>query len=95
MEKNLDKVLDDVVNSENVTGCIVSDEQGLCLGIRGNASSDSCGILKSLADQAKKLDPTMDGGATVILENSEKQFIIKSNDKLVLSVYKNVVGSNQ
>ncbi|CAG9567575.1 unnamed protein product [Danaus chrysippus] len=41
MEKELDKVVEEIMSTPNVNGCLVADHQGLCLASKGSAHVDS------------------------------------------------------
>lgn len=56
---------------------------------KGVANSESSGLITAVAEIAKKLHPN-ESEPAIILENNEKQCIIKSNDKLVVSIYTNL-----
>lgn len=62
-----------------------------CLKIvKGNVSSDSSGILTAIAEQARHLSPSSKEYPVVILETNDKQCILQSNDKLVVSIIKSL-----
>ncbi|XP_048507256.1 ragulator complex protein LAMTOR5 homolog isoform X2 [Athalia rosae] len=69
MERNLERTMDNVTNVEGVIGCILADRQGLCLGAKGSASSESAGLIAAIADEAAKLEP--DSKAPVIALESD------------------------
>ncbi|EFN64546.1 Splicing factor, arginine/serine-rich 1 [Camponotus floridanus] len=57
MERNLVKTLDDMYTKEGVIGCILVDHSGLCLGVKGDASSDSAGLIAAISGLVAKLEP--------------------------------------
>jgi len=70
MERNLDRLLDELAQTPDVTGVLCADNQGLCLGDRGK-SSNLCGEIVALAKKASMLEP---GGPapTILLESSNR-----------------------
>ncbi|RLU20253.1 hypothetical protein DMN91_006860 [Ooceraea biroi] len=72
MERNLEKTLDDTYNQEGIVGCILTDRAGLCLGVKGNASSDSAGLIAAVADQVAKLEPK--SGVPIISLQNDNRF---------------------
>lgn len=89
MEKNLETTLDDVNSTEGMIGCILADEAGLCLGVKGDASIDSAGVLVAIADQVAKLEP--ESAAPVIsLQNDSRKCLIQRKGRLVGGIYKYV-----
>ncbi|XP_020278971.1 ragulator complex protein LAMTOR5 homolog [Pseudomyrmex gracilis] len=89
MERNLEKTLDDAYNEEGIIGCILADHAGLCLGVKGNASSDSAGVIAAIADQVAKLEPRSEI-PIISLQNDNKQCIIRRKDPVVGAIYKDV-----
>ncbi|XP_076241371.1 late endosomal/lysosomal adaptor, MAPK and MTOR activator 5 [Calliopsis andreniformis] len=89
MERNLEAALDEVNNTEHMIGCILADEAGLCLGVKGDASIDSAGILVAIADQVAKLEP--ESPAPIIsLQNDNRKCLIQRKGRLVGGIYKYV-----
>ncbi|KAJ8729732.1 hypothetical protein PYW08_001313 [Mythimna loreyi] len=52
MEKELDRVVEEIMSTPNVSGCLVADHQGLCLAAKGTAHVDSAGIVVAISEQA-------------------------------------------
>ncbi|XP_031623274.1 uncharacterized protein LOC116340765 [Contarinia nasturtii] len=75
MEKEIEKVLDDTIANENIVACLSANRHGLCIGARGNISSQSSGLLVALLDQAQKLEP-QSGPPVVVLETSKNTCLI-------------------
>ncbi|CAL7937706.1 unnamed protein product [Xylocopa violacea] len=89
MERNLEKTLEDVNNTEGIIGCILADHAGLCLGAKGYASTNSAGIIAAIADQAAKLEP--DSPAPIIsLQNENRKCLIQRQVAVVGAIYKDV-----
>ncbi|XP_011346874.1 ragulator complex protein LAMTOR5 homolog isoform X2 [Ooceraea biroi] len=89
MERNLEKTLDDTYNQEGIVGCILTDRAGLCLGVKGNASSDSAGLIAAVADQVAKLEPKS-GVPIISLQNDNRHCIIHRKGPVVGAIYKDV-----
>ncbi|XP_012222986.1 ragulator complex protein LAMTOR5 [Linepithema humile] len=88
MEQNLEQILDDVHNVDNVEGCILADNNGLCLGAKGYASSDSAGLITAVMDLVVKLEPKSEI-PIVSLQNDNRQCIIHRKEAVVAAIYKN------
>ncbi|XP_063229919.1 ragulator complex protein LAMTOR5-like [Bacillus rossius redtenbacheri] len=87
MEKHLESCMDEITKSPGVTGCILADNQGLCLGVRGKASCQSSGIIAAIASQAARLEP----GAkppVVSLENDSRQCLMQQSGAITAAIYK-------
>ena len=89
MERNLETTLDDVNNTESTIGCVLADEAGLCLGVKGDASIDSAGILVAIADQVAKLEPESPA-PIVSFQNDNRMCLIQRKGRLVGGIYKHV-----
>lgn len=89
MERNIEKAMDDVCSSEGVTGVILTDYAGLCLGVKGNATTDSAGIVAAIADQASKLEPNSPA-PIVSLQSENRQCIIQREGAVVGAIYKTI-----
>ncbi|XP_066946360.1 ragulator complex protein LAMTOR5 [Macrobrachium rosenbergii] len=87
MEKSLEKCLDDVYHSTGVSGVLCADSQGLCLGVRGKASSSSSGVISSLANKAAMLEPG-NSQPVILLESDNSQCLIHRNNGVTLAIYK-------
>ncbi|XP_018340121.1 PREDICTED: uncharacterized protein LOC108747247 isoform X2 [Trachymyrmex septentrionalis] len=74
MERNLVKTLDDTHDKEGIIGCILADHAGLCLGVKGDASSDSAGLIAAIADLVAKLEPKS-GSPIISLQNDNKNLL--------------------
>ncbi|XP_042209709.1 ragulator complex protein LAMTOR5-like [Homarus americanus] len=87
MEKPLEKCLDELSHSAGVSGVLCADSQGLCLGVRGKASSTSSGMISALADRAAMLEPGSPP-PVILLETDNSQCLIHRNSGVTLAVYK-------
>ncbi|XP_035735198.1 uncharacterized protein LOC118447402 [Vespa mandarinia] len=91
MEKNIEKTLDEVKNNEAIIGCILVDRAGLCLGVKGNASSDSAGIIAAIADQVAKLE--LDSTCPIItIQNDNRKCLIQRQGPIVGAIYKHIAN---
>lgn len=89
MERSLEKTLDDINNTEGIIGCILADHTGLCLGAKGNASTDSAGIIAAIADQVAKLEPKLPA-PIISLQNENRKCLIQRQGPVVGAIYKDV-----
>lgn len=58
---------------------------------KGDPNPQSSGLLTAIANLAKKLHPN-ETEPIIILEKNKKQCLIQANDKVVLSMYKNIAS---
>lgn len=87
MEKDLDRVVDEIISTPNVKGCLVADHQGLCLAARGTAHVDSAGIIVAVSEQACKIEPNLKP-PTVCLETDKKQCLIQRHGTITGAIFK-------
>ncbi|XP_053670587.1 uncharacterized protein LOC128720912 [Anopheles nili] len=71
MEQQVEHVLDKIMEVPGNIGCILANNQGLCLGAKGNASEHSAGIIVAISDLASTLDPGC-GSPVISLESNDK-----------------------
>uniref|UniRef100_A0AAG5CVP0 Late endosomal/lysosomal adaptor and MAPK and MTOR activator 5 n=1 Tax=Anopheles atroparvus TaxID=41427 RepID=A0AAG5CVP0_ANOAO len=83
MEQQVDAILEKVMEVPGNVGCILANNQGLCLGAKGNASENSAGIIVAISDLASKLDPNCN--APVIS--------LESNDKICMIHKEGITGA--
>ncbi|GIY59655.1 hypothetical protein CDAR_368431 [Caerostris darwini] len=87
MEKNLHKVLDDVMSKPGVTGVLCADENGLCLGSKGSVDSSISGSLVNLMQFATKLEtPKI---PILRLESDSKDILVRSDGGFTLAIVRN------
>lgn len=86
MEKNLHKVLDEVMNKPGVTGVLCADENGLCLASKGTADRLTSGSLVNLMQYAKKLEPAV---PVVALESESKEILLRTDGGFTLAILRN------
>lgn len=87
MEKSIDQCLTTTCSKDGVIGCIVSDQQGLCLGVKGKASIGSSGVITAIADQAAKLEPNSEN-PIIVLENDNSQCLIQRAHRATVAIFK-------
>uniref|UniRef100_A0A182VQ39 Late endosomal/lysosomal adaptor and MAPK and MTOR activator 5 n=1 Tax=Anopheles minimus TaxID=112268 RepID=A0A182VQ39_9DIPT len=83
MEHPVDSILDKVMDVPGNIGCLLANSQGLCLGVKGNASEQSAGIIVAISDLASKLDPS----------NSSPVISLESNDKICMIHKHGITGA--
>ncbi|XP_053696290.1 ragulator complex protein LAMTOR5 homolog [Sabethes cyaneus] len=88
MEEQVDQILDKVMTTPGNLGCLLANNQGLCIGARGNVSEKSAGIIVAISEQAAKLDPNCNA-PVVSLEVGDRMCIIHKNG-ITGAVYKNI-----
>ncbi|KFM77170.1 Hepatitis B virus X-interacting protein-like protein, partial [Stegodyphus mimosarum] len=87
MEKNLHKVLDDVLNKPGVTGVLCADGNGLCLASRGVVDCSASGSLVHLMQLSSKLEPSK--VPILRLQSDTKDILVQSEGGLTLAVVRN------
>lgn len=88
MERQLEKIMEELTQVNDVTGCLLTDHQGLCLGAKGKATVESAGLIRAIADQVSRLEP--DSKHPIIMfESDNKQCIIQSRGNITAAIYKN------
>ncbi|XP_075991292.1 late endosomal/lysosomal adaptor, MAPK and MTOR activator 5 [Anticarsia gemmatalis] len=87
MEKELDRVVEEIMSTPNVSGCLVADHQGLCLAAKGSAHVDSAGIIVAISEQACKIQPNLKP-PTVCLETEKKQCLIQRHGTITGAIFK-------
>lgn len=87
MEKELDRVIEEIMATPNVNGCLVADYQGLCLAAKGTVHVDSAGIIVAISEQACKIQPNLKP-PTVCLETDKRQCLIQRHGTITGAIYK-------
>ncbi|XP_017776451.1 PREDICTED: ragulator complex protein LAMTOR5-like [Nicrophorus vespilloides] len=87
MEKPLERVMEEILNTTDVFGCVFADHQGLCLGVKGRASTESAGVIGAIAEEASKLEPNS-RPPVIVLESENKMCIIQRNGTITGAIYK-------
>lgn len=87
MEKNLHKVLDDLLSKPEVSGVLCADENGLCLASKGVIERTTSGSLVHLMQLASKLEPS--NNPILRLESDAKDILVQSEGGLTLAVVRN------
>ncbi|XP_044736367.1 uncharacterized protein LOC123298433 [Chrysoperla carnea] len=93
MEKKLDKVMDDILSHEGVTGCLFADQLGLCLGAKGNVSTAASGLIVVLAEIAGHLESNQSNSTNsrqpvISLESDNKKCLIQRNGNITGVIFK-------
>jgi len=79
------QTLANVVQS-GVTGALIADAHGLCIGAKGNAASKSSGFYKAMIDRGKLL---FDGELPqIIIETESQNIFVHNQDNLTIVIHK-------
>eukprot|EP00008_Paramoeba_atlantica_P008664 CAMPEP_0201492216 /NCGR_PEP_ID=MMETSP0151_2-20130828/32240_1 /ASSEMBLY_ACC=CAM_ASM_000257 /TAXON_ID=200890 /ORGANISM="Paramoeba atlantica, Strain 621/1 / CCAP 1560/9" /LENGTH=90 /DNA_ID=CAMNT_0047878903 /DNA_START=54 /DNA_END=326 /DNA_ORIENTATION=+ len=78
MEVPLTEALRNVTKEDGVTGAVVSDAHGLCIGTSGNAKQNSSGFIKAIANDAHELSG--EHSFTVSIETTTQNILIRDID---------------
>ncbi|XP_071960928.1 ragulator complex protein LAMTOR5-like [Antedon mediterranea] len=88
MENELDTQLEKTMAAPGVSGVICTDQQGLCLGVKGEALLESAGLVTALAQQATLLSTDGSKVPVVCLEYDKGNILIKSEKGVSMAVRK-------
>ncbi|XP_052868031.1 uncharacterized protein LOC128273990 [Anopheles cruzii] len=75
MEQQVETILEKVMEVPGNVGCLLANNQGLCLGAKGNASEHSAGLIVAISNLASQLDPKC-SAPVVSLESSDRICLI-------------------
>jgi len=89
MERELDEKMASIMGKQGVVGAIAVDKKGLTLSASGVARPEMSGIISSIADQARKLEPTSTVNPVVRLESDQGYCLIQKKGEFTLGVFKN------
>ncbi|KAJ6637390.1 Ragulator complex protein LAMTOR5 [Pseudolycoriella hygida] len=88
MEQDIDNVLKGIMSSSTTVGCLVANNQGLCIEKRGDISPNTAGLATAILCQASKLEPNSNA-PIVALETGKKTCLIHKHG-ITGVVYKEV-----
>ncbi|ORY31184.1 hypothetical protein BCR33DRAFT_857137 [Rhizoclosmatium globosum] len=93
METALNRTLDEIAATDKVKSVLATDEEGLCLGVRGKATPSTSGTILSIASRASRIEKllasslglTVDtstrlGDVTVLIETDQSHILIRQDD---------------
>ncbi|KAK9500727.1 hypothetical protein O3M35_001933 [Rhynocoris fuscipes] len=93
MEDTLFKQFKDILDTDNVTGCVLADNHGLCLLSSPNISHETAGIVSAIAQYASKIEPD-NSNPVICLEGTKRQCLIKNENSITSAIFKNEVNEN-
>jgi len=70
------------MNKPGITGVLIADQNGLCLGSRGSLDSSTCGSLVHLMQMALKLEPPK--SPVLKLETESSSISVKSDGNIFI-----------
>nr|CAI5853896.1 unnamed protein product [Callosobruchus analis] len=89
MEKKLETVMEELITRPGVIGCIFADHQGLCLGVKGKASTESAGVIHAIAEEAARLEPKSKP-PVILLENDNRSCVLTTTGTLTGAIFKSL-----
>ncbi|XP_056649143.1 uncharacterized protein LOC130904024 [Diorhabda carinulata] len=89
MDKNLEHVLEELINTPGVYGCVLADEHGLCLGNKGETSTTTAGIIGAIAEESLKLEPNSKP-PIIHFENDNRSCTIQRIGTITGAIFKNL-----
>jgi len=95
MERELDQKMNMIMSKPGVVGVTCVDKRGLCLSAKGVANAEMSGVLCSIADQARKLDPTSTATPIIRLESNEGYCLVQKKGDFALGIFKTHNYSNK
>ncbi|CAG7721792.1 unnamed protein product [Allacma fusca] len=88
MEAQLEDQLNAIMARPGVVGVTCVDKRGLCLSAKGIASPNMSGVLSSIADQARKVDPANSSSPIVRLESDQGYCLVQKRSDFTLGIFK-------
>jgi len=88
MERKLEEKMAGIMSKPGVVGAICVDNKGLTLSASGVARPEMSGIISSIADQARKLEPTSTVNPVIRLESEQGYCLIQKKGEFTLGIYK-------
>lgn len=92
MEQDIDTVLNDTKELPQNIACLTADSQGLTIGVRGDVSPQSAGVLVAILDQAAKLEPNQKP-PVVSIESKDKVCLIHKEQRVAGVIIKQLQHS--
>ncbi|XP_050502631.1 uncharacterized protein LOC126881938 [Diabrotica virgifera virgifera] len=89
MEKNLEHSMGQLINTPGVYGCVFADRHGLCLGMKGETSTNSAGIIGAIAEEALKIEPNSKP-PVIHFENDNRSCTIQRIGTITGAIFKNL-----
>ena len=83
MESLLSGIVD---SSDEVTGVVCNDVNGLCLGAKGQVNREKSGFLTSVARRASQLEVDSLDTPMVVIESQTSSILVKEYDGLTVAV---------
>ncbi|KAK6176509.1 hypothetical protein SNE40_014778 [Patella caerulea] len=90
MEKSLEKHLEETFKIPGVSSVICTDEQGLCLGLKGSCHANVAGPIATLAKQADQLRRTTNAPnpPSICIESEAGSVLIGKKDDITMAIFK-------
>ncbi|KAB7499749.1 Ragulator complex protein LAMTOR5 [Armadillidium nasatum] len=70
MEATFDNRLNEISEAPGVLGVLCSDHQGLCLGVRGKAVNNNCGLIANIANLVSEIEPQNEEEPVILLDSN-------------------------
>jgi len=88
MEKQLEDRMSGIMSKPGVVGAICVDKKGLTLSVSGVARPEMSGIISSIADQARKLEPSSSVNPVIRLESDQGYCLIQKKGDFTMGIFK-------
>jgi len=88
MERELESKLDAIMAKPGVVGVACVDRRGLCVSAKGVGVTYDTGVISSLADHARKLDPTSSASPIIRLESDHGYCLVQKREEFALAIFK-------
>ncbi|ORX75989.1 hypothetical protein BCR32DRAFT_284675 [Anaeromyces robustus] len=87
MENQFENTIQKYSSMENVKGILVTDNNGLCLGSKGNIKSNSAAYVSSLINRATEI--SLDSSKPIIsIDTDNTNFLISSENDITVALAK-------
>ncbi|CAO3643815.1 unnamed protein product [Cunninghamella echinulata] len=92
MDTDLNSKLDNIANKEGVKGVLITDEMGLCLGVRGIAKAENAAFITSIANASRSLQEqheleTKTEYPTITVDYENMKVAIKPHGSFTLAIF--------
>ncbi|XP_014239630.1 uncharacterized protein LOC106661040 [Cimex lectularius] len=87
MEAGLVTAFNEIINNENVTGCVLTNPQGLCMLSSPNLKPEVSGLVSAISQHAAKLEDS-DGPPIITLEGDNRMCLILTEGGYTTTIFK-------
>uniref|UniRef100_A0A023EYW9 Late endosomal/lysosomal adaptor and MAPK and MTOR activator 5 n=1 Tax=Triatoma infestans TaxID=30076 RepID=A0A023EYW9_TRIIF len=93
MEENLLNQFKQIAETENVTGCVLADSQGLCLLSTQNLRPESAGLVSAITQHAIRIDAE-NKNPVIYLESASRKCLIQNEGDITTAIFMSKIIHN-